>query len=168
MKPYIHLSQASRSQRPRDGRGEPIRRIRALRVRRRAVVGAAAVELAVLLPFLLLLVFGVADFGRVVHAYLAVSNSARVGAEYGSMHEVTALSRSSWEAQIRSTIDSEMQGLSGYSPGNLQATYDTTTDSDGLTQVTVSVTYPFTTLVNWPGIPQATTLAHSVTMRQIR
>jgi Flp pilus assembly protein TadG len=46
--------------------------------------GGAAVELAVVFPFLLLLVAGVVDFGRVFYTSVAVANAARAGAEYGS------------------------------------------------------------------------------------
>src|SRR5258708_3931374 len=93
--------------------------------------GTAAVEMALVLPLILLLAFAVADFGRVVHAYLVVSNAARCGAEYGSMHEFTAYTRSSWQAQIRSVIEGEMSGLQGFSATNLQSTCTTTTDGDG-------------------------------------
>ena len=39
--------------------------------------GAAAVELALVLPFLLLLVCGVVDFGRAYNARITLSNAAR-------------------------------------------------------------------------------------------
>ncbi len=130
--------------------------------------GAAAVELAVVLPMVLLLTFAAVDLGRVVHAYLAVSNAARAGAGYGSMHEFTAYTRPSWESQIRSTIEDEMQGLHGFSAANLQSTYTTTTDSDGLFQVQVTVSYPFSTVIAWPGVPSQISLSHKVEMRQIR
>ncbi|KKM11911.1 hypothetical protein SY88_06665 [Clostridiales bacterium PH28_bin88] len=42
--------------------------------------GQGLAELALLLPVLLLLVMGMMEFGRVSHAYLAVTNAAREGA----------------------------------------------------------------------------------------
>ncbi|HEX6685086.1 MAG TPA: TadE/TadG family type IV pilus assembly protein [Candidatus Limnocylindrales bacterium] len=42
--------------------------------------GAAAVEMALLLPLLLLLVFGIVDFGRMLHAQITVTEAAREGA----------------------------------------------------------------------------------------
>lgn len=45
--------------------------------------GQAAVELALLLPVLLLLVLGIAEFGRALEAYLAIQNGAWVGARLG-------------------------------------------------------------------------------------
>jgi hypothetical protein len=42
--------------------------------------GAAALEFALVLPVLLLVVFGLIDFGRMVNAQLMVSDAAREGA----------------------------------------------------------------------------------------
>jgi len=42
--------------------------------------GAAAVEMALLLPLLLLLVFGIIDFGRLLNAQITVTEAAREGA----------------------------------------------------------------------------------------
>ena len=41
--------------------------------------GAAAVELALLLPVLLLVLFGIVDFGRMYNAQIALSEAAREG-----------------------------------------------------------------------------------------
>jgi Flp pilus assembly protein TadG len=42
--------------------------------------GAAAVELALVLPILLLLVFGIVEFGFIFNRYISVTHSAREGA----------------------------------------------------------------------------------------
>ncbi len=51
---------------------------------RRSERGGAAVELAVVVPFLLLLVAGVVDYGRAYYTATTVANAARAGAEYGA------------------------------------------------------------------------------------
>lgn len=135
---------------------------------RRASHGLAAVETAIVLPLVLLLTFATIDFGRIVYAYVAVSNAAYAGAEYGSMHQFTSYTQASWQAQIQTAIQNEMQNLSGFTAANLQSSSSTTTDSDGLFQVTVNVSYPFSTIVNWPGVPHQIQLTHQVVMRQIR
>ena len=135
---------------------------------RKRTRGVAAVEFAIVLPLILTLTFAAVDFGRVMHAYLVVSNAARCGAEYGSMHGFTAYSQASWQTQVLAAAATEMQNVPGYSAANSQTTCTTTTDSDGLFQVTVTASYPFTTVVNWPGIPSAVQLNHQVVMRQIR
>lgn len=45
--------------------------------------GQAMVEMALVLPILLLLVFGIIEFGRVYNSYLEVTNAAREGARAG-------------------------------------------------------------------------------------
>jgi hypothetical protein len=42
--------------------------------------GAAAVELALMLPVLLLIVFGIIDFGRMLNAQITLTEAAREGA----------------------------------------------------------------------------------------
>jgi len=46
--------------------------------------GQSLVELALVVPILLLLFAGAADFGRVFYAYVAIENAAKEGALYGS------------------------------------------------------------------------------------
>lgn len=47
--------------------------------------GQALVEMALLLPLLLLLLFGIIEFGRVMSASLIVTHGAREGARYGAV-----------------------------------------------------------------------------------
>jgi Flp pilus assembly protein TadG len=130
--------------------------------------GVATVEMAVVLPLLLLLALACADFGRVVHGFIVVANAARCGAEYGSMHKFTPFTRSSWESQVRQAVRDEMAGLSGFTADELQVEVATATDDDDLFQVSVRIAYPFRMVVNWPGLPQTTILRHAVLRRQIR
>jgi len=46
--------------------------------------GTAIIELAIAIPVLVLLVIGVADFGRMFATGIAVANAARAAAEYGA------------------------------------------------------------------------------------
>jgi len=48
--------------------------------------GQELVELAVLVPLLLLIAFGVLDLGRLFHAAITITNAAREGARYGTFH----------------------------------------------------------------------------------
>lgn len=52
--------------------------------------GSMTVEAALVLPILLIIFIAVADFGRVFYWSLALSNAARVGAEYGAIDTIHA------------------------------------------------------------------------------
>lgn len=56
--------------------------------RRASERGQSLVELALCLPLLILILLGVLDFGRVFNAYIVITNAARNGAYYGSMHSL--------------------------------------------------------------------------------
>ena len=54
--------------------------------RSRCESGAAAVELALVLPLLLLLVFGIIEFGLLLNKQISASNAAREAARYAAIH----------------------------------------------------------------------------------
>ena len=55
--------------------------------------GAAAVEFALLLPVLLLLVFGIIDFGRALNAQITLTQAAREGARLAALGQPNVVSR---------------------------------------------------------------------------
>lgn len=50
---------------------------------RRTEKGQALVEMALVLPILIIIVFGIVEFGRIMNTYLIVTNAAREGARHG-------------------------------------------------------------------------------------
>ena len=72
-------------------------------------------------PLLLLLAFGCCDLGRAVGAYVAVSNAARVGAEYGATHGYTSYTYASWESQVTQQAQQEMQGTPAFNPNHCRS-----------------------------------------------
>jgi Flp pilus assembly protein TadG len=54
--------------------------------------GAAAVEFALLLPLLLLIVFGIIDFGRALNAQITLTQAAREGARMAALGESNVVS----------------------------------------------------------------------------
>ena len=56
---------------------------------RRRTRGQALVEFALVIPLLLLLIFGIVDAGRLIYAYNTVSNSARNGARVAIVNQST-------------------------------------------------------------------------------
>jgi Flp pilus assembly protein TadG len=124
------------------------------RDRRRA---AAIVELALLLPFLALLFGAALDYGRVFYYYVAVTNCARSGALYASIDAAHAADTTG----IQSAAQAEAPELSS----TLSVSSATSTDSAGNSVVSVTVSYPFKTISNVPGIPGSTTVGRTVQMR---
>ncbi|MFT4471609.1 TadE/TadG family type IV pilus assembly protein [Arthrobacter sulfonylureivorans] len=48
--------------------------------------GAAAVEMAIVLPLLVLILMGIMEFGRVFYVQISLSHAAREGARYAAIH----------------------------------------------------------------------------------
>src|SRR6266567_8451948 len=55
--------------------------------------GAAAVEFAIMLPLLLLLVFGIIDFGRALNAQVTITQAAREGARLTALNQPNVTGR---------------------------------------------------------------------------
>jgi Flp pilus assembly protein TadG len=55
--------------------------------------GAAAVEFALLLPVLLLIIFGIIDFGRALNAQVTLTQAAREGARLAALGQPDVVSR---------------------------------------------------------------------------
>jgi Flp pilus assembly protein TadG len=121
--------------------------------------GAAIVELALLLPFLALMFVAAVDFGRVFYYYVTVTNCARSGALYGSIDASHAADTTG----IQSAAKAEAPELSSA----LNVNSSTGTDSAGNSFVSVTVSYPFQTITNFPGIPGSATVGRTMQMRVI-
>lgn len=96
--------------------------------RRRAVEsGAVAVEFALLLPVLMLLIFGLIDFGRALNAQITLSQAARDGARLAAMGRPDAAARTQAAAigltGVNVTVWSCLPGAGLASSATVQATY---------------------------------------------
>lgn len=70
--------------------------------------GQALVEMALVLPILLLLVFGIVEFGRILNAKLIVSNASREGARYAAVSGIIAT-----DTQITDVVNNSAPSLDG-------------------------------------------------------
>jgi Flp pilus assembly protein TadG len=104
-----------------------------MRVRRFRQRGAAAVEFALVLPVLLLIVLGTVDWGWFFYVSQVVTNAAREGARVGSL---TPIGGSDATAELEAEATSK-QYLDG--AGLTGATIDALTVGNG---IQVTVTYP--------------------------
>jgi Flp pilus assembly protein TadG len=117
--------------------------------------GVAAVEMAVLLPFLaFLFVIGV-DWARIFYFSITVDNCARNGALYAS--DLYAVVPSPYS----SITDAALADSPNLSP-QPTVTSASGVDANGYTYVDCTVTYPFNTLTNFPGVPSNTSVVRTV------
>jgi Flp pilus assembly protein TadG len=119
------------------------------RIRRGRDRGAVAVEMALVLPILIVLVFGVIDFGRLFNAQIAVTQAAREGARLAALGNSV------------STVTTKSRAAA---PNLTPLGVAVTSCPAGATQTTdavVVVTYSFTfsnPLVNLVGLPTTKTV----------
>jgi len=121
--------------------------------------GIAAIEMALLLPLLLTLVFGMIEYGSLFWRAQQVANAARNGARRGIMAGATA-------SNVTTAVDQTMlaagMGTTNYtvvqSPAN-----PASLASGGAFTVTVTVPYVDIKLTGFP-VPTPTQVVRSVTM----
>jgi Flp pilus assembly protein TadG len=134
---------------------EPRTRIfRAARCRRSAT---AVVELAVLLPLLILLFLVAVDFARVFYFSLTLTNCARAGALYAS--DPVAATESPFP-------DFQSAALADCTNITPQPTITSTNgvDTSGRAFVAVTANYSFNTVTKFPVIPSQVQLTRTVRM----
>ena len=142
--------------------------------------GQAAVEIALLLPVLLVLLFGIIISGFTFYSFIQVTNAARDGARAGSLYRLTEhASGLTLDETVEQAIYDPSSGTSAL--GFLSPTspsFDvvndvdvTLVDLDGVIspgdQVTVEVTYRYTFPILsgfLPMIPQPIVIVRSVSM----
>ena len=145
----------------------PIKNLSCSRHRRQRF-GAAATEFAIVLPLLIVLCLTSVDFGRFAYAYLALGNAGRMAAEVGATRSYSVASESAWRQQVEAASREDFSTSGGLDPSQLVIDANVEADVSGLDRITVTATYPFQTLVSWPGIPQPVGLFRSVTFRRFR
>jgi hypothetical protein len=98
----------------------------------RADRGQSLAEFAIVVPILLILVFGIIDFGLGLRAYISVSSATREGARYATVGNPAGTFSSGGAGECNGTVATTVVGktcntLKGLDLGNIQD---------------VSVTYP--------------------------
>lgn len=130
--------------------------IRAVRRRR----GAAAVELAVLLPLLTFLLLIATDYARIIYYSVTLENCARNGALFAS-------NAYNYPMPYSSAAQAAIADGSSLNPPltSSAVTVVNGNDANNNPTVTVTVAYTFQTITNYPGLPSSVNLIRSVEMR---
>ena len=136
--------------------------------------GGALVELAVVLPVLILIAVGVMDYGRVYYTSVTVVNAARAGAEWGA-YGMTGSVNNDAQMQSFAQLEGAEAGSINVTSGHVcrcspnGATTSCTTSCGGYgnpqVYVTVTATKTVSLLLRYPGLPATITISRSATFR---
>jgi Flp pilus assembly protein TadG len=145
--------------------------------RRRSCRGGAAVELAVLLPILIMVLLGGVDFGRAFFQAVAVRNAAAAAAQYAVYRASNTKDTAGIEQVALNELSDTAAGepitvavqrfctcANGSSVDCDSGTCDSTS-GPRRTYIRVRVAQPFVTLFDYPGVPHTLPLAQEVYMR---
>lgn len=125
--------------------------------------GAAAVELALVLPVLVLILLGAIDFGRFGHSAITVANAARTGAAYCDYAGCNTPLSAETITAVKARVLNEVCSPPTCDIATKVVITVSTLDAVGRPHcpcLVVKVQYPFTTLIPWPGIPASFTTGH--------
>lgn len=148
--------------------------------------GSALVELAAILPLVILLFLGALDFGRVFYFGMAVAQAARAAAEHGAQSvgasdDVTGM-RTAGKAAVAGDLTlidgnfspapsrscecaTEAGVFSATSPVNTCTGNPCASGGHLVITVNVTVTKTFTTLVNYPRLPNTMPITRTTRIR---
>jgi Flp pilus assembly protein TadG len=135
--------------------------------------GASLVELAILLPLFLLMLFGALDFGRAFYLEMEIAGAAHAAAIYGSENptDVTGMQNTAQDDAPNvpnlsvgtPTYGCECSDGTSYS-GSCSTT-PTCSSNNVVYRVNVTVSATYSPLFPWPKIPSSMSFSSSASMR---
>ena len=117
----------------------------------KAYPGQSLLELALVLPFLVFVIFGVLDLGRVYFSTITLISAAREGARYLSVYpdDVGAAYAGTIQTAIREAGDSGLVLSSGDVTASCTNTDEDTTSCDSGLPAIVTVSHDFELVLGW-------------------
>jgi Flp pilus assembly protein TadG len=127
--------------------------------------GVEAVELAVMAPFLALVFVITVDFARVFYYQQTINDCARNGALFGA--NLHSYQETGWVNPYQDATSVALADGAALNPplDSSQVSVTNGTGSDGNPNVTVTISYPFTTVTQFPGFGTTLNLQASCKMR---
>lgn len=122
--------------------------------------GASAVEFAIVLPLLMLLVFGIIEFGFALYRQAILTNASREGARHGIVQAVPAITTT----EINATIDNYLTAA-GINPANVSRNIVTGAVMGAPVRVQLTLPYTFQVLPRMSAITQNINLTAVTEMR---
>jgi Flp pilus assembly protein TadG len=134
--------------------------------------GQSAVELAIAVPVLVLLLIVAADFARLFFVSICVHSAARSGAQYGAQSVITAADINGMKnaakldgSNIANLTVTAKQCTCQASATVSRCAASYCTNSPQATYVEVDTQATYSTLLNFPGVPSSTTLSSAAIMQ---
>ena len=111
---------------------------------RRHEVGSEIIELAIVMPILVLLLLGIVDFAFLFQRWEVVTNATREGARLGSMGTADDGASGYVIADVQARVQTYLNTGGLRATPSIGVSFDTTDDINGVIvpTVTVSVSYP--------------------------
>jgi len=132
---------------------------------RRRQRGTSVVEMAIVLPLLLCLVFAIGEFGMMYTQWQTLTNAAREGARAGVLFRGTNCVPATVQSEIATAIDTYMVNT-GVATASITTTSTGECAGSGTQlQVTAQVPYSFAALPGLAGLQSSITLSATSTMR---
>lgn len=128
--------------------------------RNQSECGASAVEFALLLPLLMMLVFGIVEFGLAMYRQAILTNASREGARLGIVQAVPAITT----AQINGVIDTYLT-QAGIAPGSVSRSIVAGGGNGTPVRVTLTLPYTFTVLPGLTSVARNINMTASTEMR---
>ena len=122
----------------------------------RSESGASAVEFALLLPVLMMILFGIIEFGLALYQQAVLTNASREGARLGIVQAMPAITT----GQINATIDNYLTAAS-INPSKVSRAI--VTGGVTGTPVRVTLTLPY----NYVVLPGLTSIAPTVNLKAV-
>ena len=113
--------------------------------------GQSLVEFALVLPLLVLIVFGVLDLGRAFYALITITNAAREGARYGITNLDLSHGMSLGERDLIISGTKDEIANTDFAIDKTKLVVNPTCDPDPCAPggaLKVTVTYPFNSIIN--------------------
>jgi len=126
----------------------------------RSESGASAVEFALLLPVLMMILFGIIEFGLALYRQSILTNASREGARLGIVQSVPAITN----GQINAAIDNYLTPA-GIPPGDVSRIIVAGGITGTPVQVTLTLPYTFSVL---PGLTSVAPLINLTARTEMR
>jgi len=127
--------------------------------------GTSVVEMAIVLPLLLILIFAIGEFGMMYTQWQSLTNAAREGARIGVVWRGTGCDTNTVTTEIQNAVDQYMVNT-GVDVGNITKTVTGVCGPAGTQlKVTAQIPYAFAAMPGLAGLQSSINLGASSTMR---